>query len=115
MSRANLLPLAADAFISPVDDRRGRLQELLQSTNPADKEHLEGHAKVLVSYLGDCASKERATSITDARAAGKAALLLAQNPLLAEPGEVADAWDELCEVKPFSNYFTKLDLAPVTE
>jgi hypothetical protein len=68
-----------------------------------------------VSFLGACASKERITSITDARAAGKAALLLAQNPLLAEPEQVAEAWDELCEVKPFSSYFAKLDLAAVTE
>jgi hypothetical protein len=115
MSRANSLPLSADAFIAPLDDRRGHLQELLRSTDPANKEHLEGHAKVLVSYLGECASKERLTTISDARAAGKAALLLAQNPLLTEPGQVTSAWDELCEVKPFSDYFDKLDLEPVTE
>lgn len=115
MSRANFLPLAADAFISPVDDRRTRLQELLRSTDPADKERLEGHAKVLVSFLGDCASKDRVASILDARAAGRAVVLLAQNQLLTEPSEVATAWDELCEVKPYSDYFDKLDLSAVTE
>ncbi len=115
MSRANVMPLAADAFMLPMDERRGHVQKLLRSSDPADKEHLEGHARVLVSYLGECAAEERTTSIAGARAAGKAALLLAQNPLLAEPGQVVDAWDKLCEVKPFSNYFAKLDLTPVTE